>query len=95
MTDKELKRLKRIDLLELLIAQTRENDRLRAQLQETQERLAAKELILAQSGSIAEAALRLNGVFEAAQSAADQYLASVKARAGTAAQQEESQAPGE
>ena len=30
------------------------------------------------SGSIAEAALRLNGIFEAAQKAADQYLESVK-----------------
>lgn len=30
-------------------------------------------------GSIAEAAIQVNGVFEAAQAAADQYLASVKA----------------
>ena len=34
------------------------------------------------AGSIAEAALKLNGVFEAAQKAADQYVASVCASYG-------------
>ena len=37
-------------------------------------------LRLEQVGSIAEAALSLNRVFEAAQAAADQYLESVKAQ---------------
>ncbi len=82
MTDKELKRLKRVDLLELLIAQSRENERLRAELEETRSKLEAKELALKQAGSIAEAALQLNRVFEAAQAAADQYVLSVKAQAG-------------
>lgn len=82
MTDKELKQLKRVDLLELLLVQSRENDRLRAELEETRSKLEAKELVLKEAGSIAEAALRLNQVFEAAQAAADQYILSVKARAG-------------
>lgn len=82
MTDKELKRLKRVDLLELLLAQSRENDRLRAELEETRRKLDAKELVLEQAGSIAEAALRLNKVFETAQAAADQYILSVKAQVG-------------
>lgn len=82
MTDKELKRLKRVDLLELLLAQSRENDHLRAELEETRRKLDAKELVLEQAGSIAEAALRLNKVFETAQAAADQYILSVKAQAG-------------
>lgn len=82
MTDKELKRLKRVDLLELLIAQSRENERLHRELEEVRGKLEAKELALEQAGSIAEAALRLNKVFEAAQAAADQYVLSVKARAG-------------
>lgn len=81
MTDKELKRLKRVDLFELLIAQSRENDRLRAELEEARSKLEARELTLKQTGSIAEAALRLNKVFEAAQAAADQYILSVKAQA--------------
>lgn len=82
MTDKELKQLKRVDLLELLLVQSRENDRLRAELEETRSKLEAKELVLKEAGSIAEAALRLNQVFEAAQAAADQYILSVKARTG-------------
>lgn len=81
MTDKELKRLKRVDLLELLIAQTRETDRLRAELEELKAKMAERDLVLAQSGSIAEAALKLNEVFEAAQAAADQYVAGVKSGA--------------
>lgn len=87
MTDKELSRLKRVDLLELLLAQSRENDRLRAELKETRSRLEDKELMMEQAGSIAEAALRLNKVFEAAQAAADQYILSVKARSGNAPQE--------
>lgn len=82
MTDKELNRLKRVDLLELLIAQSRENDRLRSELEEARRRLEAKELLMKEAGSIAEAALRLNKVFEAAQAAAEQYILSVKAQAG-------------
>lgn len=96
MTDKELKRLKRVDLLELLIAQSRENDRLRAELEETQRKLETKELTLKQAGSIAEAALQLNQVFEAAQAAADQYILSVKAQIGEdqeKSQEEEKEKP--
>ena len=84
MTDKELKRLKRVDLLELFIAQSKENDRLRTELEEMRSKLEAKELTLEKAGSIAEAALRLNKVFEAAQLAADQYILSVKAQASEA-----------
>lgn len=84
MTDKELSRLKRVDLLELLIVQSRENDRLRSELEEARRQLEAKELRMQQAGSIAEAALQLNKVFEAAQAAADQYVLSVKAQAGEA-----------
>lgn len=74
MTDKELKKLSRADLLELLLASNRENERLRKQLDEAKELLANKEINIDHAGSIAEAALVLNGVFEAAQKAADQYL---------------------
>lgn len=36
-----------------------------------------REIIVAEAGSIAEAALKLNKVFESAQAAADQYLENV------------------
>ena len=90
MTDKELRRLKRVDLLELLISQSRENELLRQQLEGARQALAERQIKLAKAGSIAEAALFLNGVFEAAQKAADQYVENVKRHCAEACGQEES-----
>ncbi len=80
MTDKELKRLSRADLLEMLVIQSRENEELKAKLSAAEEKLKSREIAVKESGSIAEAALKLNGVFEAAQSAAEQYLENIKKR---------------
>ncbi len=78
MTDKELKKLSRAELLELLLESNRENERLRKQFEKAKELLASKVIKIESAGSIAEAALALNGVFEAAQKAADQYLENVR-----------------
>ncbi len=85
MSKREWKKLSRGDLLELLLEQVRENKRLQAELDQAREQLASREIVLEQAGSIAEAALRLNGVFEAAQRAADQYLENVRRIAGETA----------
>ena len=77
MTDKELRKLTRAELLELLLVQTREIDRLNSQLDAVQTELQERKIALTQAGNIAEAALQLNRVFEAAQAAADQYLENV------------------
>lgn len=82
MTEEDLKKLRRSDLLELLIAQERENEQLRAQVTRLKERLENREIDLDQAGSIAEAAMRLNGVFQAAQDAAAQYLENVQRLSG-------------
>lgn len=128
MTEKDLRKLRRHDLLQLLLTQGREAAQLREELAQSQadcaeltagnERLKAKlnekdELIerlkgrldqkdarikaleeeeqawlesrrieLSEAGSIAEAALKLNGVFEAAQRAADQYLYNIRLLSG-------------
>lgn len=74
MTDKELRKLTRTELLELLLVQSKEIDRLTAQLDQLQSQISQKEIMLAHVGNIAEAALKLNGIFESAQAAADQYL---------------------
>lgn len=81
MTEKELHKLKRGELLEMMLAQSREIDALRARVRDLEEKLADREIRIRESGSIAEAALKLNGIFEAAQAAADQYLENVKNRA--------------
>lgn len=79
MAGSELKKLKRADLLELLIAQGKELDRIKAELDEAREQLSRREIALAEAGSIADAALKLSGVFESAQEAADIYLLSLQA----------------
>ena len=78
MTDSELKNLSRAELLELLISVTKENDALRAEVAELETKLEDRTIKIDRAGSIAEAALRLNGVFEAAEAAAGQYLASIR-----------------
>lgn len=88
MTAKELKKLNRYQLLELLIEQTQRADYLQQrieeleyELQDMQYRLEDRNLKLSQLGSIADASLQITGVLEAAQQAADIYLASAKKQA--------------
>lgn len=78
MTDREMKKLSRAELLELLLEANRENERLKDELKKQKELLKSKTIRIENAGSIAEAALALNGVFEAAQQAADQYLENVR-----------------
>ena len=78
MTEKELRRLSRSELLELLLLQTRERERLERQLEEAEQRLADRQLRLEKAGDIAQAALQINGVMEAAQAAARLYLENVE-----------------
>ena len=110
MTDKEMHKLSRRELLQLLLAQVSETEELKqsvnekdsklAELHENYERLrkrldqkdakihelqnilheerTTRRIELQEAGSIAEASLRLNGIFEVAQKAADQYLENIK-----------------
>ncbi len=78
MTDKELKHLSRSGLLEMLLAQVEENKKLKMQLNSMQTQLDNRRIVMNEAGSIAEAALQLNGVFEAAQNAAAQYLENIR-----------------
>ena len=82
MTDKELRRLSRADLLEILTEMSQENDRLREELAAERQKNEEREIRIGEAGSIAEAALQLNDVFTAAQKAADQYLYNIRKRAG-------------
>lgn len=82
MTEKDLKRLNRRQLLELLLEQTERNEKLQRQLAGTERRLRDRTLTESEAGSLAEASLKLNGIFEAADAAAKQYLENVKNHAG-------------
>ncbi len=81
MAEKELRRMSRTELIEIIYALQQENDALREQADALQAKLDDKSIRLEQAGSIAEASLALNRVFEDAQAAADQYLASVRSQA--------------
>lgn len=117
MANKELSKLNRKELLQMLLVQCEETERMQketekvkaamAAMEESYERLKAKlnvkderlnekdakiaelkstiedmkakrEIELDEAGSIAEAALRLNDIFESAQRCADQYLENVR-----------------
>lgn len=88
MANKDLKKLSRAELLEMLIAQSKEVADLRERLNDAEEQLADRQIRIDSAGSIAEASLALNGVFEAAQKAAEQYLENVRRQADMCAEME-------
>lgn len=78
MQETDLRRLKRTDLLELLLEQSKEVERLTAELDTARQALQDRTIRMEQAGSIAEAALQLNGIFDTAQAAAQQYLDNIQ-----------------
>lgn len=77
--DKSLKKLSRIELLELLVGLSEEYEKLRAENIQLRKTLSDQRLPRSTKvGSIAEAALGANGYFEAAQRSADEYLREIK-----------------
>ena len=81
MTEKDVRKLNRYQLLELLIVQTTKAEKLQAKLDEVEKLLNQKDIQMNSLGSIAEASLQLSGVFQAAQVAADQYIEAAKVKA--------------
>ncbi|MBR6800125.1 MAG: hypothetical protein IKM61_00035 [Eubacteriaceae bacterium] len=81
MAGNDLKKLNRYQLLQLLVAQTERADELEKKVEELEKRLEERELNFSRLGSVAEAAVQISGVFEAAQNAAELYLESVKKEA--------------
>lgn len=78
MTHKELRKFSRKELLEVLVSQSREIERLQKQLEDAKELLKSREIAINNAGSMAEAALQLNHVFRDADAAAQQYLESIR-----------------
>lgn len=72
-----LKKRSRLELLELLEAQMQENERLRAQVEELKAQVNDRRIVMERSGSLAEAAMKLSGIFEAADEAVRLYKESV------------------
>ena len=78
MTDRELRKLSRTDLLEMLVDLSEELNTVKQQLAAAEEKLNNRQILIDKAGSIAEAALQLNGVFEAAEAAGEQYVDNIR-----------------
>lgn len=78
MEDRDIRKLSRGDLLEMLVELSKENDRLKEELEEANKKLENRRISATEAGSLAEASLKLNGVFEAAEKAAQDYLYNIK-----------------
>ncbi|MBR5453519.1 MAG: hypothetical protein IKV54_05500 [Clostridia bacterium] len=79
--DIRLQHLKRADLLEILIEQSRENEMLKNKLNSAEEKMAElqaklddRSIKIEKAGTLAEATFLINGVIESSQLAAQQYL---------------------
>jgi hypothetical protein len=90
MKEKDLRRLKRVELLDMLIeqgrlveAQEEEIRKLKEQCEELTRRLEDRRIDLEKTGSIAEASLRIAKVFMAAEDAAKIYLENLRQRSGS------------
>lgn len=78
MTERDLKKLDRRELLELLIAAERENASLKALLDDTEALLRSQEIQIQRSGTLAEASLALTSIFEEADKAVALYTENIR-----------------
>ncbi|MCD7923061.1 MAG: hypothetical protein LUG27_11650 [Clostridiales bacterium] len=78
MADKELRKMNRTELIEIIYALQQNEKTLRTENERLRTQLEDKRIQIENSGSIAEASLRLNHIFEDAELAARQYLDSAQ-----------------
>ena len=81
MTDKEFKRLSRSQLIDIIYQLQLKQEELTAENEKLSKALADKRLRVSKAGNIAEAALEIHNVMQAAQDAATHYLEEIKTRA--------------
>ncbi|MCR5599652.1 MAG: hypothetical protein K6G33_02770 [Ruminococcus sp.] len=79
MTDKEFKKLKRSDLISIIYEYQKRQEELLAEIDSMRTELEEKRIKISNAGSVAEAVVGLNRLFETAQQTADDYLAQIKA----------------
>ena len=89
MKEKDLRRLKRVELLDMLIeqgrlvdAQAEEIKKLKEEKEELSRQLEDRRISLEKAGSIAEASLKITKVFLAAEDAAKIYLENLREKSG-------------
>ena len=80
MTDRELKKLSRSELLDMLIYQAEENKKLREELENARLELLKREIAIEKSGTLAEASMYMSNLFDSADNAAKIYLENIEKR---------------
>ena len=78
MTDKEFKRLSRSQLIDIIYQLQLKQNELTAENEKLSKALADKRLRVSKAGNIAEAALEIHNVMQAAQDAAVHYLEEIR-----------------
>jgi len=78
MDEKRIRKISKKQMLELLLEQAKRIQELELIVEKMETKLSSKKISVDESGSIAEASLKLNNIFEIAQNAADQYILNVK-----------------
>lgn len=74
MVKKELKKLSRRDLIDIIYQMKKNEQKMEEELASLKEKLEDKRVRLSQAGSVAEVAVSITDVFTEAQAAADFYL---------------------
>jgi hypothetical protein len=75
---KDLTKLKKQEILKIMVAQGEEIDRLKARVSELEEELEKNEIAKDRVGSIAEASLAVTKIFDEAEKAAKIYLENIR-----------------
>lgn len=78
MSENNLHKLKKSELLQIIYEQEKDLENKQRQIDELNKELENREITIKNAGSIAEASLKLNKIFEEAQKAADEYVKNVQ-----------------
>lgn len=79
-TEPDLSKLKKHELLEIMLAQSKEIDKLRYKVADLESQLANREFEFSKIGSIAEASLAVTNIFKEAEKAAVIYIENIRRR---------------
>lgn len=80
MTDKEFKRLSRSQLIDIIYQLQLKQEELTVENEKLARALKDRRLLVSEAGNLADAAIEIHNVMQAAQSAADHYLEEMKKR---------------
>jgi hypothetical protein len=78
MEDRRLRKLTREELLELMLEQSKEIDRLRKEVEEAKAVLRDRDQRISSCDSVAQAAAEVSDLFHAAQDAVDIYILNIR-----------------